>query len=653
MASDFNSFKKSAIEYSGETLFTNAFPQFCLKVFFNEMLSEEDIQSAVDGLGTNDDSIDAYWCTETDKQVHIAQFKSIQKESEFSKASKTWFTFLSGVEAKLKDDNYISKHKNRRIRDDIANDFRYRLKNNYEVKKYLFHLGQCGEELLAHHADIQYFGFDQIIDKWKEYDSIYNTIEPSECDISIDYKLKESPSSVGRTLRCNPTSKYSTVVTIVSAQELIALRHKYLFQLFDKNIRHYLGSSNRINKEIVETAKNMPDNFYYYNNGITITCRRCKDSMVNDTARLKLEMPQIINGAQTVNALYDAYVGLLKKKKAEFGSDTRAQAECDKHFSRIKVLCRIIESPRQDDIDFSNNLTRYNNSQNAVKPIDFYSNRPEQEQLQKRLLTYGFYYERKRGEKLGLKAAGNILDGTDISKLQYSSYKIDLKVISSVLQAVRGKPGLRDVGEKFILSSDNNEYSDIFGDKRSVIDDSFMRRLVLSLCLFFPVQDVSKSYSKARRFLNETDDLASGDYKEFLQLIEPLVFLPERLRKDLSNKTDDYLNLVKRLHDYQLLSQGKYLITSLLFAIIEKNQLTNRLYSDGSFKNMEYMKANIVDKWLNKLILKIINPIRKQEKDTRSDSAFFLDSSVYSNALKYLSDLVYQDNLELEKEYPL
>ncbi|GAH80367.1 unnamed protein product, partial [marine sediment metagenome] len=48
------------------------------------------------------------------------------------------------------------------------------------------------------------------------------------------------------------------------------LRKRFKYKLFDKNLRFSLGK-NSTNNKIIQTAKEEKPNFYFYNNGITIT----------------------------------------------------------------------------------------------------------------------------------------------------------------------------------------------------------------------------------------------------------------------------------------------------------------------------------------------------------------------------------------------
>jgi hypothetical protein len=90
-----------------------------------------------------------------------------------------------------------------------------------------------------------------------------------------------------------------------SASELLKLLRKedgtLRRSLFNDNVRDYLGN-NAVNSEIEQTIVKNPEMFLLCNNGITIVCSdfdQVRDKLV------KIENPQIVNGCQTSNALFN------------------------------------------------------------------------------------------------------------------------------------------------------------------------------------------------------------------------------------------------------------------------------------------------------------------------------------------------------------
>ena len=80
----FKQMKKQVKEHSEDL--TVSFPIFCLQIFWD--LSEDELEDAVTGLKTNDDSIDAFFVKEDDREMHIIQCKSCQSYDKLSALKK-------------------------------------------------------------------------------------------------------------------------------------------------------------------------------------------------------------------------------------------------------------------------------------------------------------------------------------------------------------------------------------------------------------------------------------------------------------------------------------------------------------------------------------------------------------------------------------
>jgi len=152
--------------------------------------------------------------------------------------------------------------------------------------------------------------------------------------------------------------EHTSYIMVLDAKQLVKAYetcHKEF--IFSSNIRNYLGNS-KVNKEIIKTALNDPNNFFIFNNGIS-----CLASHVNISGnKLIVKGLQIINGAQTVRALYQA------SQTAEKDGSWASQAP--------HVLVRIteIKSTGTSEDTLSTKITQYNNTQNLVKVSDFITN---------------------------------------------------------------------------------------------------------------------------------------------------------------------------------------------------------------------------------------------------------------------------------------
>ena len=95
-------------------------------------------------------------------------------------------------------------------------------------------------------------------------------------------------------------------ITCISAQELVKLMVTsdglLRRNMFDDNVRDSQGYS-VVNQEILSTLKEYPERFVLFNNGITIACKTIKP----ENGKYVLENPQIVNGCQTCNMIYQAF----------------------------------------------------------------------------------------------------------------------------------------------------------------------------------------------------------------------------------------------------------------------------------------------------------------------------------------------------------
>lgn len=145
--------------------------------------------------------------------------------------------------------------------------------------------------------------------------------------------------------------------------------------IFNDNVRIYLTKKNRINRKIHATALSERNvEFWYLNNGITITCDSFSYQPGARAPVVSLENVQIVNGGQTSNALFEAY-----------------QEQPDK-LQNVLVLARIYETKARD---ITADIAEATNSQTPINTRDLRSNDEVQKKLEESFLDQGLYYERK------------------------------------------------------------------------------------------------------------------------------------------------------------------------------------------------------------------------------------------------------------------
>ncbi|MBR6694181.1 MAG: AIPR family protein [Clostridia bacterium] len=194
----------------------------------------------------------------------------------------------------------------------------------------------------------------------------------------------------------NLEDNHGAIVCTLNGHDLAQLNNTYYNTevgrniLFGSNLRESLiTKKSKTFLSMSDTITKCPENFWYYNNGITIIAKEISVDP-NNTGRVQLKNFSIVNGAQTTSSL-----GLfLKEAKKNQESD---KIECLK---KVFVLTRILKI---SDDGMREDIAIYNNTQNPITSRDMVANRNEQKHLNEWLLddTYPqIYCEIRRGSQV-------------------------------------------------------------------------------------------------------------------------------------------------------------------------------------------------------------------------------------------------------------
>ncbi|MDM8516352.1 AIPR family protein [Desulfobacterales bacterium HSG16] len=171
----------------------------------------------------------------------------------------------------------------------------------------------------------------------------------------------------------------------ISANAIADLIERHGERLLERNIRRYLGlQGNRVNEGICSTLQSgESDNFYFYNNGITLICDSFSyNALQNKDHLVRVENLQIINGGQTCMTIFK----------------TLQKPELFQHDAQAYVLLRLYQLP-SDNEDLVWRITYATNSQNPVDLRDLRANDKYQQRLEMDIEQLGFNYRRKRTDK--------------------------------------------------------------------------------------------------------------------------------------------------------------------------------------------------------------------------------------------------------------
>ena len=203
----------------------------------------------------------------------------------------------------------------------------------------------------------------------------YDSIEIYDIDVIIQKlwdRIKKPAVGKKATIRLECKLGYQdTLLGILKLRELTNFVTKNKDYVFESNIRQWMQFKTTVNKGLRETLQELPHKFFYYNNGITIVV---SDFEELEDGSIMLYSPQIVNGAQTSNSVLDH----AKRTHNLEGSIT---------VTIIKAV---------DELD-QNNITKYRNSQNAVRGKDLVSLMDFHKSIKSQMENLHYFYEIQAG----------------------------------------------------------------------------------------------------------------------------------------------------------------------------------------------------------------------------------------------------------------
>lgn len=235
----------------------------------------------------------------------------------------------------------------------------------------------------------------------------YEYYQPEAEKITIP--IERVTNAMGKGDHFKVDKPYEAYIFRLKPKTIYELFEKYEFSLFFSNIRNPLPESN-YNAAIVDTLRNKPEMFWYFNNGITAISNYIYEPGIRSEEISMLGL-QIINGAQTVYSIYAAYRDANNVQRVIMNEETR-------------ISFRIIKSANKD---MNLQITRYTNAQNPVEARDFWANDPVQIRLQEESFQTKYWYEKRRGEFRNVPEGVNVLENGELGSLylRYSQLVYD------------------------------------------------------------------------------------------------------------------------------------------------------------------------------------------------------------------------------------
>ncbi len=179
---------------------------------------------------------------------------------------------------------------------------------------------------------------------------------------------------------------YESYLLVMPAEALAECYNQYETRILEQNVRVYLQKKGKVNAGIHKTIEEEPYAFFIYNNGLAITAEDI-DFNEDGTRILRIHGLQIVNGGQTTACLHEAF---------------RNRVDISGVSVQVK-LTKVSHSIARVIVPY---ISKFSNSQNAVKDSDLMSNDIVQRSIEKHSrsiktptgIPTTWYYERVRGQ---------------------------------------------------------------------------------------------------------------------------------------------------------------------------------------------------------------------------------------------------------------
>jgi hypothetical protein len=351
----------------------------------------------------------------------------------------------------------------------------------------------------------------------------------------------------------------NTLCCIVAAFDYADFVEMNEHYVFESNIRKHLGGKGSINKRITKTLEENPHNFFEWNNGITITVDNY--SMKNN--QLGLEGAQIVNGAQTSKSILD------RKKKTN-----NLDAE---------VLVTIIKTK---DEKHQRNITKYRNSQNAIKGKDYVSLEDYHIAVHHMLGRVGYFYEHQQGSWLNLPSS---------EKAKFNGDEIYNKYLPDKKERYRIKD---DTAIASMVSYFEQKPNDVYGGISKYLPKGAKYETVFDEELecdyrYFLFPHLIREYAKNELGYDRSN--TQNRYKKYAQNL--FVAVTARIiHKNIIEKNDDFKNDISELEKIiqnvglftKILKVSDKVVTNFLGDFVVEKKIDEANTAHNFFSNQVY-----------------------------------------------------------------
>jgi hypothetical protein len=233
--------------------------------------------------------------------------------------------------------------------------------------------------------------FSYSILDFQRYASIQNSLNGSE-PIELDFE-EHSLDPLPCLKASSDSDEYASYLVVLPGRTLAEIYGLFGARLLEANVRTFLQAKTKVNKGIILTLKDEPENFFAFNNGLTATASDIQIGQKGGNSVItKIRNLQIVNGGQTTASILYA----RDKDKANLDG--------------VYVQMKLSVVTPDATAELVPRISRYANTQNKISEADFFSSHPfhvHMEKISRRvsappregsLAASKWFYERARGQ---------------------------------------------------------------------------------------------------------------------------------------------------------------------------------------------------------------------------------------------------------------
>lgn len=323
------------------------------------------------------------------------------------------------------------------------------------------------------------------LDRLELLDRSENDFEEFDVDITKWSKgIKVLPANISE-------DGVSTYLGIMPGALLSHIYNEFGQRLLESNVRTFLDFRAGTNRGMRKSLVKEPENFFAYNNGITVTASSIKKELYDGQLHVtEIENMQIVNGGQTTAAIYFS----PREKGSIKGINNEEKHYRDIELEKVFVQMKLTVIGDKDTSDLmKSNIATFANSQNSIQASDLESNHPFHLNIESRSrsqlvpacadgIPTKWFYERARGQYNTQKRA---LKNTKKFEMEYPKHQVFTKTdMAKYENTWRMRPNVVKKGAQANLKALGKEILSEFNGNPDDFGASFYKDLVAKMILF-------------------------------------------------------------------------------------------------------------------------------------------------------------------------